>query len=126
MTLKCAISKSATILRKNGKRTLNHSTESKSQPCHARGNSQTRPGNSGTTTNYCADTSQSFAKYHMDVKTGETKLLGVPWNKALDTIVVSFPTPIVKVTKREILRKIAEINDPLELASPVKSAGKML
>ena len=24
------------------------------------------------------DTSQSFAKYHMGVKTGETKLLGVP------------------------------------------------
>ena len=72
------------------------------------------------------DKSQSFAKYHMGVKTGETKLLGVPWNKAVDTIVVAFPTPIVKVTKREILRKIAEINDPLELASPVKSAGKML
>ena len=120
MALKCAIPKSATILRKNGKRTLNHSTESKSQPCHARG------GNSGTTTNHCADKSQSFAKYHMGVKTGETKLLGVPWNKAVDTIVVAFPTPIVKVTKREILRKIAEINDPSELASPVKSAGKML
>ena len=72
------------------------------------------------------DTSQSFAKYHMGVKTGETKLLGVPWNKAVDTIVVAFPTPIVKVTKRKILRKIAEINDPLELASPVKRAGRML
>ena len=72
------------------------------------------------------DKSQSFAKYHMGIKTGETKLLGVPWNKAVDTIVVAFPTTIVKVTKREILRKIAEINDPLELASPVKSAGKML
>ena len=72
------------------------------------------------------DTSQSFAKYHMGVKTGETKLLGVPWNKAVDTIVVAFPTPIVKVTKRKILRKRAEINDPLELASPVKWAGKML
>ena len=72
------------------------------------------------------DTSQSFAKYLMGVKTGETKLPGVPWNKAVDTIEVAFPAPIVKVTKREILRKIAEINDPLELASPVKSAGEML
>ena len=72
------------------------------------------------------DKSQSFAKYHMGVKTGETKLLGVPWKKAVDTIAVAFPAPIVKVTKREILRKIAEMNDPLELASPVKSAGKML
>ena len=106
MALKCAIFRSATILRESGRITFSHSTGSKSQPCHARG------GNSGTTTNHCADKSQSFAKYHMGVKTGETKLLGVPWNKAVDTIVVAFPTPIVKVTKREILRKIAEINDP--------------
>ena len=72
------------------------------------------------------DTSQSFAKYRMDVKTGETKLLGVPWNKTMDTIEVAYPAPIDKVTKRNILRKIAKIYDPLELASPVKSAGKML
>ena len=52
----------------------------------------------------------------MEVKTGETRLLGVPWNKTMDTI----------VTKRKILRKIATIYDPLELASPVKSAGKVL
>ena len=58
------------------------------------------------------DTSQSFAKYYMGVKTGETKLLGVPWNKAVDAIVVAFPTQIFKVTKRKILRKIADINDP--------------
>ena len=48
MALKCAIPRSATILRKSGKRTFNHSTESKAQPCHARG------GNSGTTTNHYA------------------------------------------------------------------------
>ena len=48
----------------------------------------------------------------MGVKTGEKKLLGVPWNKTVDTIKVAFPTPIVKVSKREILGKIAKIYDP--------------
>ena len=44
----------------------------------------------------------------------------------MDTIEVAFPAPIVKVTKREILRKISKIYDPSGLASPVSLAGKML
>ena len=72
------------------------------------------------------DTGQSFAKYHVGVKTGETKLLSVPWNKKMDTIEVAFPAPIVKVTRREILKKIAKIYDPSGLDSPVILAGKML
>ena len=71
-------------------------------------------------------TSQTFAKYYVGVKTGETKLLDVPWNKRVDTIEVAFPAPIVKVTKREILKKIAKIYDPSGLDSPVTLAGKML
>ena len=62
----------------------------------------------------------------MGVKTWETKLLGAPWNKAVDSIKVAFPAPIVKVTKIEILRKISKIYDHLGLASPVTLAGKML
>ena len=46
MALKCAIPRSAIILREGGRITFNHSTGSKAQPCHARG------GNSGTTTNH--------------------------------------------------------------------------
>ena len=72
------------------------------------------------------DTGQIFAKYHVVVKTWETKLLGAPWNKAVDSIKVAFPAPIVKVTKIEILRKISKIYDHLGLASPVTLAGKML
>ena len=72
------------------------------------------------------NTSQTFAKYYVGVKTGETKLLDVPWNKKVDTIEVAFPAPIVKVTKREILKKIARIYDPSGLDSPVTLAGKML
>ena len=63
MAFKCVIHGRATILRESGRRTFNHSTGGKSQLCHARG------GNSRTTR-------QSFAKYHMGIKTGETKLLG--------------------------------------------------
>ena len=44
----------------------------------------------------------------------------------MDTIEVAFPAPIVKVTKREILKKIAKIYDPSGLDSPVTWAGKML
>ena len=55
-------------------------------------------------------------EYHMDVKKEETKLLSAPWNKTVDTIEVAFPTPIVKVTKREILRNISKIYDHLGLA----------
>ena len=44
----------------------------------------------------------------------------------MDTIEVAFPAPIVKVTRREILKKIAKIYDPSGLDSPVTLAGKML
>ena len=53
------------------------------------------PGQQPTT---ALNASQSFAKYYMDVKMGETKLLGRPWNKTVDTLEVAFPAPIVKVT----------------------------
>ena len=53
------------------------------------------PGQQPTTV---LNTSQSFAKHYMGVKMGETKLLGRPWNKTVDTIEVAFPVPIVKVT----------------------------
>lgn len=62
----------------------------------------------------------------MGIKTGNTKLLGVPWNKEVDTIEVASPAPIVKVTKREIHKKITKIYDPLGLATLVTLAGKML
>ena len=92
MAFKCAIPRRATILRESGRRTFNHSTGSKSQPCHARG------GNTGATTNYCAKYKPKLRKHYMGVKMGETKLLGRPWNETVDTIELAFPVPIVKVT----------------------------
>ena len=69
---------------------------------------------------------QSYAKNQLGVKQGETKLLGVPWDKREDTIQTSFPDPITKATKREVLRKIANIYNPLGLASPITLEGKFL
>ena len=46
---------------------------------------------------------------------GDQTAKRVPWNKTLDTIEVAFPAPIVKVTKREILRKISKTYDLLGL-----------
>ena len=39
------------------------------------------------------DGKQSYAKDQLGVKAGETKLLGLPWNKNKDTISVTFPRP---------------------------------
>lgn len=69
---------------------------------------------------------QSYAKDQLGVKQGETRLLGVPWDKQEDTIQISFPAPIMKATKREVLGKIAKIYDPLGLASPITLEGKLL
>lgn len=69
---------------------------------------------------------QSYAKEQLGVKPGETKMLGLPWNKAEDTIAVTFPEAPPEVTKREMLRFLASVYDPLGLASPVSLVGKFL
>ena len=69
---------------------------------------------------------QSYAKQHLGVNKGESKLLGVPWDKKRDTIQVSFPSQAADPTKRGILVKIAEVYDPLGLVSPLTLCGKTL
>ena len=69
---------------------------------------------------------QSYAKDQLGVKQGETKPLGVPWDKWKDTIQTSFPDPIMKATKRDIPGKITKIYDPLGLASLITLEGKFL
>ena len=54
--------------------------------------------------------SQSYAKPQVETRKGESKLLGVPWEK--DKIKVSFPISTAEPT-------FAKIYDPLGLASPV-------
>ena len=73
-----------------------------------------------------ASTTQSYAKDQLGVKPDETKLLGLPWNKVDDVISVSFPDPTTATTKREILRFLSSIYDPLGLASPITLVGKFI
>ena len=72
------------------------------------------------------DGKRSYAKEQLGVKPGETKMLGLPWDKTEDTIAVTFPEAPPEVTKREMLRFLASVYDPLGLASPVTLVGKLL
>ncbi|XP_028405750.1 uncharacterized protein LOC114528320 [Dendronephthya gigantea] len=72
------------------------------------------------------DEKQSYAKDQLGVKAGETKMLGLPWNKNDDTLSVTFPQPIFETTKREMLRFLASIYDPLGLATPTTLTGKLM
>ena len=69
---------------------------------------------------------QSYAKEQLGVKPGKTKMLGLPWDKTKVTIVVTFPEAPSEVTKREMLRFLASVYDPLGLVSPVSLVGKLL
>ena len=51
--------------------------------------------------------SQTYAKEQLGAKKGDSKLLGVPWNKEKDEIRVSFLTFTAEPTKRGIPAKIA-------------------
>ena len=68
----------------------------------------------------------SYAKQQLGEKPGETKLLGMPWEKEKDTIAVVFPTQPLEPTKRELLGSLARIYDPLGLASSTILEGKVL
>ena len=90
MAFKCAIPRRATILRESGRRTFNHSTGGKSQPCHSRG------GNTRARTNYCARYKPKHLRWHefeeviLDVK---TILNNRPLGYVEDYIQMSILTP---------------------------------
>ena len=46
------------------------------------------------------DEEQSYANQQLGVKTGESKLLGVPWNKETDGIQVNFPALAANLTNK--------------------------
>ena len=58
---------------------------------------------------------QTYAKQQLGVKQGETKLLGLTWDKVQDNIQVSIPNDPAACTKRGILGKMARNYDPLGL-----------
>ena len=53
------------------------------------------------------ESGQSFAKQQLGVGNDETKLLGLQWNKAEDTITVTFPECEETPTNRIVLRTMA-------------------
>ena len=69
---------------------------------------------------------KTCAKQQLGVKQGETKLLGLTWDKVQDNIQVSIPNDPAACTKRGILGKMARIYDPLGLVSPLTLTGKTL
>ena len=50
------------------------------------------------------DSELSFAKQQLGVQTSESKVLGLLWNKQLDTLTVTFPQDETPATKRELLK----------------------
>ncbi len=70
---------------------------------------------------------QTAAKQQLGVTPQECKILGLSWNKVDDTLSVQFPKEEIKTpTKRETLRKLAKIYDPLGLAAPITLQGKLI
>ena len=68
----------------------------------------------------------SHAKQQLERKSSETKILGIHWNKARDMFEIRFPLEKCKVTKRDILIKLASISDPLGFISPVQLMRKSI
>ena len=69
-------------------------------------------------------TEQTYAKQYLGVKTGEIKMLGIKWDKKQDKFNIEIPPPIQKISKRNILQKIASIYDVLGFISPCTLVAK--
>ena len=74
----------------------------------------------------CTDDEPSFAKQQLGASPvrGESKLLGLKWDKVDDTLHVSLLSQPATLTKRGILANLAKIYDSLGLVSPVMLEGK--
>ena len=68
----------------------------------------------------------SFVKQQLGSQQNESKVLGLPWDKDMDTLTVNFPKNKIPTTKREVLRHLADVYDPLGLATPLTLQGKLI
>ena len=68
----------------------------------------------------------TFAKEKLNVKSSETKILGVKGSKDKDLLSIAFPQQEIQVTKRTVLSTIASIYDPLGLVSPAVLTAKVI
>ena len=69
---------------------------------------------------------QSYAKQQLGVDHGETKVLGLLWDKTSNVISVKFPEQPENPTKRSVLSCLASVYDPLGVVSPVTLVGKIV
>ncbi|CAB4015290.1 Hypothetical predicted protein [Paramuricea clavata] len=68
---------------------------------------------------------QTFAKQQLTrFNQSQSSLLGLTWNKQEDEISIVIPKMETSVTKRELLRNLVRIYDPLGLVPPVTLKGK--
>ena len=72
------------------------------------------------------DIENSFAKHQLRVTNFETRILGVNWDTATDTISTVFNLKDNEMTKRGVLQALASIYDPLGLAAPITLIGKSI
>ena len=72
------------------------------------------------------DTEESYAKQQLGAKEQEVKLLGLAWETEKDTLSISLGSDCKQATKREVLRRLAMIYDPLGLLSAVTLVGKII
>ena len=68
----------------------------------------------------------TFAKQQLGAQPTDSKVLGLPWDKTTDTLTVPFPQGETPSTKREVLKQLAKIYDPLGLVTPLTLQGKMI
>ena len=78
------------------------------------------------TNNLSSQTELNFEKEHLRSKANETKIRGLNWDKQRDTLRVEIPTESQRLTKRNVLKTLASIYDPLGFISPVLLIGKIL
>ena len=69
---------------------------------------------------------QTYAKQQLNVKQGDSKLLGLKWNKQQDTLSIVVPNEESQYTKRGVLGKLARIYNHLGLVAPVTLEGKQI
>ena len=72
------------------------------------------------------DEGQTYTKEQLGVKPNEAKLLRLPWNKREYTLAMSFKEDFAGTTKREVLKSLPSVFDPLGVASPTVLVGKRI
>ena len=65
-------------------------------------------------------------KNNLESSPEKPRCWGLPWNKTEDSIAVTFREASPEVSKREMLRFLASVYDPLGLALQVSLVGKLL